>query len=120
VRLPPAEADKLDRASFELKRSKQDLVTALVSDHLDAVQAASAAPRRVTVELPEEGVTVGRHAFHPAEAREVLSAAEAADLLRTTVDAVTDLAATGELPGRQVLGEWRFSRAAVLAWLGHA
>ena len=32
--------------------------------------------------------------------------------------AVVKLASEGELPGRRIGGEWRFSRSAVLAWLG--
>jgi hypothetical protein len=30
---------------------------------------------------------------------------------------VERLAAAGELPGRMLAGEWRFSRSALLAWL---
>jgi excisionase family DNA binding protein len=39
---------------------------------------------------------------------------------RTQVEetAVAELAEAGELPGRRLGGEWRFSREAVLAWLG--
>ncbi len=108
VRLPAAAADRLDRAAFERKVAKQDLVAELVTHHLDD-------PRRVTVELPEEGVTVGRHGFRPAE---VLTLAGAAELLQVGEDAVAELAEAGELPGRRIGGEWRFSRAALLGWLG--
>jgi hypothetical protein len=37
--------------------------------------------------------------------------------LQLTAAAVERLAEQGELPGRQLAGEWRFSRAALLAWL---
>ena len=93
VRLPTSAADSLDREAFERKMSKQDLVTDLV-----------------------EGLTVGRAAFRP-EPAEVLSLGEAALLLQSTEQAVAELAEAGELPGRRIGGEWRFSRAAVLHWL---
>lgn len=116
VRLPTAAADKLDRAAFELKVSKQELVTDLVANHLQA----TAPPRRVTVELPEEGLTVGRHEFRPAPAPEVLTLEDAAALLQVEPAVVAELAEAGELPGRRVGGVWRFARGAVLAWLAHA
>lgn len=93
VRLPATAADSLDREAFERRMSKQDLVTDLV-----------------------EGLTVGRAAFRPAPA-EVLTLAEVSVLLQGTEVAVAELAEAGELPGRRVGGEWRFSRAAVLHWL---
>jgi excisionase family DNA binding protein len=79
---------------------------------------AVAADRRITVALPDEGVTVGRHAFTPAPAPEVLTAAEAAALLQVGEDDLLALAGRGELPGRRIGDAWRFSRAALLAWLG--
>src|SRR4051794_39466406 len=103
VRLPSAAADRLDRAAFERKVPKQDLVAELVTHHL-------ADPRRVTVELPEDGVTVGRHDFRPAE---VLTPAGAAELLQVAEDAVLRLAEDGELPARRIDGEWRFARVAL-------
>jgi excisionase family DNA binding protein len=109
VRLPAGAADKLDRAAFERKVAKQDLVADLVLQHLDA------APRRA--QISDETVTVGRAELRPG-GKDVLTAAEAAELLQSTVEAVSELAGTGELPGRQVGGEWRFARAALLRWLG--
>ena len=108
VRLPAAAADRLDRAAFERKVAKQDLVADLVTQHLDD-------PRRVTVELPDDGLAVGRHAFRPAE---VLTLAGAAELLQVPEAAVADLAEAGEVPARRIAGDWRFSRAALLRWLG--
>ena len=108
VRLPAAAADRLDRAAFERKVAKQDLVADLVTQHLDD-------PRRVTVELPDDGLAVGRHAFQPAE---VLTLAGAAELLQVPEAAVADLAEAGEVPARRIAGDWRFSRAALLRWLG--
>lgn len=48
---------------------------------------------------------------------EVLTPNEAALLLRVELATLLDLAQTGEIPARQLGGEWRFSRAAVLGWL---
>ncbi len=104
VRLPTTAADGLDRAAFELQVSKQDLVADLVHRHL---------------ELPDGGLTVGRASFPPPPS-EVLTAAEAAQLLQSTEAAVIELAEAGELPGRKVGGAWRFARAAVLDWLAAA
>jgi excisionase family DNA binding protein len=111
VRLPAAEADKLDRASHELRVAKKDLVTALVA------RAQFDDMRRVVIETGGEELTVGRADFRPSPAPEVLTLDGAAELLQLEPDAVAELAAAGELPGRRIGDEWRFSRAAVLAWL---
>jgi excisionase family DNA binding protein len=112
VRLPAAEADKLDRASHELRVAKKDIVTALVA------RAEFDDMRRVVVEVGNDGLTVGRADFRPLTPPEVLTLAQAADLLQLEPDAVAELADAGELPGRRIGDEWRFSRAAVLTWLG--
>jgi len=112
VRLPAAEADKLDRASHELRVAKKDLVTALVA------RAEFGELRRVVVETGGDGLTVGRADFRPNPAPEVLTLDQVAELLQLEPAAVADLAEAGELPGRRIGDDWRFSRAAVLAWLG--
>ncbi|MFL5840991.1 MAG: helix-turn-helix domain-containing protein [Thermoleophilaceae bacterium] len=112
VRLPTDAAEKLDRAAFELRTSKQDLVAELVQSHLPL-----ASTRRVVVESMDDTLTVGHHSFVPSEALEVLTAAEAAALLRTDDDTVEKMAESGELPGRKIGDEWRFARSAVLRWL---
>jgi len=89
---------------------------------------AEAGRRRITVEtLEPDTMVVGHHSFRPtppqqatASAREVLSGEQAAELLQVSPEVVQRLAARGELPGRKLAGEWRFSRAALLAWLAHA
>jgi len=48
---------------------------------------------------------------------EVLDAREAAALLGVAEDVVVEEAASGNLPGRRIGGEWRFSHAQLLAWL---
>jgi excisionase family DNA binding protein len=100
VRLPPDAAERLDRASFEMRTSKQDLVAGLVQSHLP--------------------FPAGHHSFIPSNALEVLTAAEAADLLRTTEETVIELAQRGDLPGRKLGEEWRFARPAILDWLAHS
>ena len=62
--------------------------------------------------------TVGRHSFRPAEIPEVLTPAQLAELLQVDAEMVVALAEQSELPRRKVGEEWRFSRTAVLAWLG--
>jgi excisionase family DNA binding protein len=115
VRLPSAAAEKLDRAAFELKTTKQNLVAELVEAHLPL-----AATRRVVVESMDDALTVGHHSFVPAEALDVLTLADAAELLRIDEQTVANAAERGELPGRKLGGEWRFARSAVLRWLAGA
>lgn len=128
VRIPVADADRLDRAAFELKTPKRDLITTLVARYVDpddpaalaALRATGEDRRRVVVETDDASLTVGRHAFQASAPLEVLTLAQVADLLQVDESAAAELAESGELPGRRVGEEWRFSRAAVLAWLGSA
>jgi hypothetical protein len=112
VRLPIAEAEKLDRAAFELKASKQDLVAGLVARYGDVDTL-----RRVTVETVDGGMAIGHAAFRPFAPPEVLTLAALAQWLQVDETALTELAEAGELPGRRLAGEWRFAREAVLDWL---
>jgi excisionase family DNA binding protein len=48
---------------------------------------------------------------------DVLTAKEAAAMLRRSVGAVRQLSAAGEIPGRRIGGTWRYSRSALNAWL---
>jgi excisionase family DNA binding protein len=129
VRLPHSEFEKLDRAAAALATNKKALVTTLVShyvdpdtDHgLDRLRAIAAAkPQRVTVELPDDSITVGHHAFTPAPMPDVLTPAQAAELLQVSEDEVVELAEQGKLPGRRIGERWRFSRPALIAWLAGA
>jgi excisionase family DNA binding protein len=103
ARIPRAEADKLDRLSFELKRPKQEIIAGLVAQYAPGEEATEWA--------------LGRYAFRPAEAPEVLTLEQLARFLQTSEETARALAEAGELPGRRVEDEWRFSRQAVLAWL---
>jgi excisionase family DNA binding protein len=112
VRIPSEAAEKLDRAAFELKTPKQDLIAGLVSAaDLDTL-------RRVTVETTEDGLTIGHASFRPAPApADVLTLADLAAWLDVDEATIAELAESGELPGRRLGGEWRFARDAVLDWL---
>jgi excisionase family DNA binding protein len=125
VRIPTEHARRLDRAAFELRVPKQNLVAELVDRYVDPDSPTSLAElhdweggrRRVTVETLDQGeLTVGHHSFRPG-IPEVLTPQEAADLLQVQVEVVLELARAGELPGRELGGEWRFARAALLRWL---
>jgi excisionase family DNA binding protein len=49
----------------------------------------------------------------------VLTTDQLAELLHVDQKAVLALARKGELPGRKIGRDWRFSRAAVLDWLAN-
>ena len=125
VRLPAAEAAKLDRAAHALGVAKKELVAGLVANYVDpdsgaGLTALGRAVQRhhVTVDLPEPQPPVGRITFSEPFFPEVLSAEQVASFLQTPLAAVIEMAARGELPARQIAGEWRFSRQAVILWLG--
>ena len=108
ARIPRAEAEKLDRLSFELKRPKQEIIAGLVAQY---------APGEESPQASREEWSLGRYAFRPAATLEVLTLEQLAQFLQTDEETVRTLAEAGELPGRKVGEEWRFSRRAVLAWL---
>lgn len=116
VRIPTATAERLRHAAFELQTSKQDLVAGLVNRYVDPAHLEPL--RRITVELPDDRLTVGHAEVHTDPPAAVLTPAAAADLLQVSEDDVRRLAEAGELPGRRVGDEWRFSREALLRWLG--
>jgi excisionase family DNA binding protein len=117
VRIPAAEAEKLHRAADVLRTPKRELITKLVArfDPHDPVWTQELAGPPLPAEAEWE---VGRHSFRPAETPEVLTPAQLAELLQVDEEAVVELAERGELPARKVGEEWRFSRSAILAWLG--
>src|SRR6476620_2309605 len=97
VRLPRAQADALNRASFELKTSKQDLVTGLITRYVDLSEPETlaellslaedarcekkpkepfgfgAATRRVTIETEPDQFAVGRASIRANEGADVLT-----------------------------------------------
>jgi excisionase family DNA binding protein len=102
VRLPSADADRLSDVAATTGKSKRQLVSEAVREHL-------AGPDLV----------VGRASLREAPF-EVMTLGEVAALLRLDEAQVEESARAGDLPGRCIGDEWRFSRAAVLAWLGVA
>ncbi|OPX90274.1 MAG: Helix-turn-helix domain protein [Pelotomaculum sp. PtaB.Bin104] len=48
---------------------------------------------------------------------EILTLQEAADFLRVGRNAMSKMVNNGEIPGKKVGREWRFSRQALLKWL---
>jgi excisionase family DNA binding protein len=116
VRLPAGEAEKLDRAAFELKTSKGKLVAGLVARYVDPSSENGLDALRA---LQTDGTPiVGRAYVRPADESDVLTVAEAARMLRVGEHTVRELAAQGQLPGRKLGRQWRFSRRALLDWLG--
>jgi excisionase family DNA binding protein len=99
VRLAADELQRLDRAVAASGKSKRRLVGEAVREH-----------------LTDDGLVVGRVQLRE-EPPEILTPGELADWLRLDEGAVLAAAAAGDLPGRVIGGQWRFSRAAIAAWL---
>ena len=89
-------------------------------EKLGELRVLATAPRRVIIEADDPPLTVGQHSFHPAAPPEVLDIEQAAELLGVDQEAIVALATSGELPGREIAGQWRFLRRAVLDWLARA
>jgi hypothetical protein len=124
VRLPASAIDKLARAAEALGVHKKDLVASLVSKYVDpdsqrglhALDTLSQ-PRRVSFDLGEPSPTVGSYSFQPYDPPEVMNAEQAGQFLQIEEKNVIELAEAGALPGRKLGPTWRFSRAALVAWL---
>lgn len=124
VRIPATAVDKLDRAASALGVHKKDLVAGLVSRYVDpdsqrglSALGAITAPRRVTVDLGDSGPALGSYSFQAYDPPEVLNVEQAAQLLQIEPAMVIELSEAGQLPGRKLGSAWRFSRAALVAWL---
>jgi excisionase family DNA binding protein len=141
VRLPANAVDKLHRAAEALGIRKKDLVAGLVSKYVDPDSRrglsalGSLATHKVTLELGSLGKVgrgdppVGAYSFQPYDSPspspssppEVLDAEQAGQLLQIGEAVVREMAEAGKLPGRKLgFGPgavWRFSRAALMAWL---
>jgi len=120
VRLPIDAAEKLNRFAFERRIPKRDVVRMLVSERLDEGDVLWHAPVPPPFVPPPGGFAVGRADVVAADAPDVLTVEQAAELLKVEPQAVAELAEAGELPGRRIGGEWRFLRGALLGWLGGA
>ena len=110
LRLPTAVAEQLDETARSLQVAKSRIVADLVSRHLS--------PDDPPVGIDAlRGAPVGRHSFTPVHELEVLTLEQLATLLEVGIGDARGLAEAGELPGRNIAGQWRFSRRAVMAWL---
>jgi excisionase family DNA binding protein len=122
VRLPAAAVDKLDRAAEVLGMRKKDLVAGLVSRYVDpdsqgGLSALGSLSRpRVASDLGD-GPARGSYSFQAYDPPEVMNAEQAAQFLQVEEAVVVELAEAGKLPGRRLGAAWRFSRAALVAWL---
>ena len=110
VRLPATAGEKLDRASQELGIAKKDLVAGLVEKYVN--------PNTARGLNALAGATVGNYSFQAHDPPEVMTAEQAGDFLQINANVVIELAEAGKLPGRKLGTAWRFSRAALIAWLG--
>ncbi len=106
VRLPADAAARLDRAAEALGMRKKDLVAGLVERYVDPES-----PRAMGA------LRLGSYSFQSYEATEVLDVPQAAELLQVDEATILELADGGKLPGRKLGKAWRFSRAALVAWL---
>jgi excisionase family DNA binding protein len=111
VRIPQAQARALDRLAFESRRPKQAVVSEMLGRYIEGRRS----PRALRAEEPQ----LGWHSFR-ASTSEVLTLEGVAELLEVAPELVAELAERGEIPGRQIGSQWRFARAAVLAWLAQA
>jgi excisionase family DNA binding protein len=103
VRLPANAAEKLHRAAEAMGMRKKDIVAGLVSRHLGP---------------PTQ--TLGSYSFQAYDAAdppEIMNAEQAAQFLQVDEATVLEMAEAGKLPGRKLGKDWRFSRAALVAWL---
>lgn len=121
MRLPAVAVEKLDRAAEALGMRKKDLVAGLVSKYVDpdsdrglTALGSLSAPRSLSgpVEMAR-----GSYSFVPHDPPEVMNAEQAGQFLQIEAATVIELADKGQLPGRKLGGSWRFSRAALVAWL---
>jgi excisionase family DNA binding protein len=120
VRLPATAVDKLDRAAEALGMRKKDLVAGLVSRYVDpdSHEGRSALGTLSAHRLagPSEPAR-GSYSFQPHDPPEVMNAEQAGDFMQIEEKLVIELAEAGKLPGRKLGNAWRFSRAALVAWL---
>jgi hypothetical protein len=106
VRLPKQQVTSLDRLADRTGRSKQHLLSEILADRL---AAGPLSVGRVEVANPP-GATDD----------DVLTLEEAATLFKLSPQAMQAAAESGDAPGRRFGKDWRFSRLALLAWLGRS
>src|SRR5919201_6750414 len=113
VRIPAAEARKLDQVAYSLGAAKRDLIATLVARYVDP-ERPEIFEELIESEPPAPELPIGKHWFRATEAPEVLTLAQLADLLQVEEETARKLAEKGDLPGRRLGDEWSFSRQVVL------
>jgi excisionase family DNA binding protein len=61
---------------------------------------------------------VNRDTVNDGERRDVLTIEEAAELLGVSVKTFNKVLHSEDIPGRKIGREWKFSRQALIAWIG--
>jgi excisionase family DNA binding protein len=103
VRLPKRQVAALERLADKTGRPKQHIVSELL---------APLAPGSMSVGRVEVTNTPD------VTGDDVLTLEEAGALFKLSPDAIKAGVEDGDLPGRRFGKDWRFSRMALLAWLG--
>jgi len=106
VRLPKQQANALQRLVEHTGRAKQHVLSEMLAERLSA---GTVPVGRVEIVNTRDAV-VG----------DVLTLDEAAALLRVPPESVRAAVDEDDLPARRLGEEWRFSRVALLDWLGCA
>ncbi len=130
VRVPAEHARLLDRAAANIPARKKDIIAGLLARHVDPDTPRGVAalrelatpgglPRRPGVEAEDARLETGEHSFLPNPPLVVLDVGQAGELLGVEARIVAELAERGEIPGRKIGHEWRFSRQGLLDWLSH-
>lgn len=104
VRLPKQQVAALDRLADRTGRPKQHLLSELLADR-----------------LASGTLSVGRvEVVNPLDVTDddVLTLEEAATLFKLSPEAIQTAVESGDMPGRRFGKDWRFSRLALLTWLG--
>jgi ATP-dependent Clp protease ATP-binding subunit ClpC len=103
----------LSRFGIDLDRARS-AAQAIVVDEEEHAETLTFHDVDVTVPTGQSSVDYPSTFFE----KEVLDLEEAGRLLGTTVDDLKKLLQTEDLPARMIGGHWRFSRSALIRWLG--
>jgi excisionase family DNA binding protein len=104
VRLPKRQIAALERLAEKTGRPKQGLVSELLADRLTPPAMSLG---RIEVSNALDG---------PSD--DVLTLEETAELFKVSPHEIKTAVESGDLPGRRFGNEWRFSKMALLTWLG--
>jgi excisionase family DNA binding protein len=123
VKLPSNAIAKLQRAAQALGVPKKELVAELVTRYVDPDAPGGLAPQPVMApqrinSLSDRSPLVGTYTFQPYDPPEVMNAEQAGQFLQINEQVVIELAEAGQIPGKRLGTTWRFSRTALVAWLG--